>query len=164
MKGMVCPECRGNSIFFGVTENGEDKHRCNKCYHQFLSIFTGKEKTMNKHEEGKPDYSVLPWDAMEDVTRVFEYGVDKYGGPFTYKKGILHSKLFNAAIRHLMGWYFHGINKDKESGCHHLAHLAANALMLLSMMKVQGNEDCDDRPINQKISDYKPNDEILGND
>ena len=86
-----------------------------------------------KDMEGKPEWSVLPWDALEHVVRVFEYGAspEKYKKPYTYRVGIAYSKLFSATIRHLKAWW-RGEVYAKDSKCLHLAHVAPNAVLHVS--------------------------------
>ena len=31
-----------------------------------------------KHDSGKLDYTLVPWDGLEDVIRVLEFGANKY--------------------------------------------------------------------------------------
>lgn len=99
-----------------------------------------------KIEENKPEYAILPWDAIEELARVFEYGSIKYKKPFTYRIGITVSKLVSASIRHLLQWFYYRQEIDPETGCHHLAHCAANALMILSSIMTNGSVMFDDRP------------------
>jgi len=89
-----------------------------------------------KFFEGKPEWAVLPWRELEEVVRVFEEGAapEKYGAPFTYRKGIMFSKLFSAAIRHLLAWW-RGRDCDQKTENSHLAHACANCLMLMSMSR-----------------------------
>lgn len=84
-----------------------------------------------KESTGKPDWSVFPFKEAESVVKVFEYGKDKYGAPFTYRKGIPSSELWAAIMRHAIAIQS-GEDVDPESGCKHMAHIAANALMSLS--------------------------------
>ena len=104
----------------------------------------------NKELKGKPEYAVLPWDAIEEVVRVFEYGAKKYKAPFTYRSGVAFSNLASAAFRHLVLWFFFREDHDKESGCLHLAHVAANVMMIISMINFNWRslefDDYDDRP------------------
>lgn len=106
--------------------------------------FTDAYGNVLKYNEGKPDWSTIPWSAMEDVVRVFEYGRNKYKDSFTYIAGIPVSSLFASAIRHLITWYYNRENLDPETGCNHLAHAVANALMILSYYK--NKPEFDDRP------------------
>jgi len=105
---------------------------------------TTKKEEGPKHMEGKPEWAVLPFDALEHVVRVFEYGASpaKYKKPYTYRAGITHSKLFSASIRHLKAWWC-GETYSIDSKCHHLAHVAANCLMLLSMIDKKEFDDRD---------------------
>lgn len=84
-----------------------------------------------KESTGKPDWSVFPFKEAEDVVKVFEYGSNKYGAPFTYRKGIPTTELWAAIMRHAIAIQS-GDDVDPESGCKHMAHIAANALMALS--------------------------------
>jgi hypothetical protein len=104
-----------------------------------------KEGNVLKFDELKPKWHVMPFDALEEVVKVFEYGTKKYKEPFTYASGeIPFSHLFSATMRHLITWYFYKEDIDSDSKVHHLACAAANCLMLLSYYK---NPKIDDRPI-----------------
>lgn len=83
-----------------------------------------------KESAGKPDWSVFPFKESEEVVKVFEYGSKKYGAPFTYRRGIPPSELWSAIMRHMIAIQ-NGEQIDPESGCKHIAHVAANALMSL---------------------------------
>jgi hypothetical protein len=88
-----------------------------------------------KETEGKLDWSVFPFNEAQEVCKVFVEGARKYGAPFTYRQGIDVNKLFAAAIRHLVQMQIYGMDScDNESGCFHAAHVAANALMILSQI------------------------------
>jgi hypothetical protein len=84
-----------------------------------------------KETNGKPDWAVFPFREAEAVVKVFEYGANKYGAPFTYRKGIPSGELWSAIMRHMIEIQ-NGNDIDAESGCLHTAHIAANAMMMLS--------------------------------
>ena len=42
--------------------------------------------TAPKEYEGKVNWPIFPFREAESVVRVFEYGVRKYGKPFTYRE------------------------------------------------------------------------------
>jgi hypothetical protein len=84
-----------------------------------------------KEKEGKPDWSIFPFDEAQHVLYVFEYGAKKYGAPFTYRKLVPRDYLLAATIRHLIEIQ-NGCDLDRESCLLHWAHVAANALMALS--------------------------------
>jgi hypothetical protein len=82
-----------------------------------------------KFDQGKADYSLLPAAFLDQVAAAMQYGAGKYGR-FNYTSGLEASRLGAAAGRHLFKWLA-GEEVDKESGVCHLAHVAANVLMLL---------------------------------
>jgi len=84
-----------------------------------------------KELTGKRDWSIFPFREAGHVVDVFEYGVKKYGEPFTYRAGIPQGELLAAIIRHAIQM-LEGHGEDAESHCLHAAHIAANGLMLLS--------------------------------
>lgn len=86
-----------------------------------------------KDISGKPNWSIFPFSEAESVVKVFEHGANKYGAPFTYRKGIPPEELLSAIIRHAVEIH-KGDSLDSESGCSHAAHIAANALMLISQI------------------------------
>lgn len=132
-------------------------NRCKACKH-LMTIMNDKRKAMDtseitsyqesqvimapvkivheaergpKETNGKPNWAVFPFSEAEAVVKVFENGANKYGAPFTYRKGIPQDELWSAIMRHLIEIQ-NGNDTDTESGCLHLAHIAANALMALS--------------------------------
>jgi hypothetical protein len=84
-----------------------------------------------KELTGKRDWSVFPFREAGPVVDVFEYGVRKYGRPFSYRAGIPTGELLAAIIRHAVHIQ-DGQELDEESGLPHMAHIAANALMAMS--------------------------------
>lgn len=84
-----------------------------------------------KYDSGKPQLSLLPWDALEAVARVLEYGIRKYGVRDSWRTvpdG--HRRYVDAALRHLAA-VAQGEDTDSESGLPHLAHAACSALFAL---------------------------------
>lgn len=86
-----------------------------------------------KDSAGKTPWEVFPFSETEHVVRVFKIkkGAEKYGAPFTYRRGIPMEKLAAAAIRHATA-ILNGERIDPESGELHAAHISANGLMLIS--------------------------------
>lgn len=94
-----------------------------------------------KHDSGKPDMTMIPFQALEEVAKVMMFGKEKYGRD-NWKAGITTTRLSAAALRHLGQWC-DGIDLDKESNENHIAHAAANLLMLLWTIK--NKPEMDDR-------------------
>lgn len=74
---------------------------------------------------GKRDYTLLPWQALNDVVDIMAYGAKKYNRDNWMK--VPKEEYVKALFRHLIQ-YIQGEDYDKESGFHHLAHLIADGL------------------------------------
>jgi hypothetical protein len=87
-----------------------------------------KDIEAKKDDIGKPGYSNVPRLALAEVAKVMSYGKERYG-KYNYSGSIESSRLTDALERHLNKYL---LNEDiDESSYHHIAHVAANALMLL---------------------------------
>jgi hypothetical protein len=65
-------------------------------------------------------------------------------GRDNWKLGLPLTSVLDSCLRHLMAWNA-GKDRDSESGLLHLAHAAANIMM---MMELEKNKPyCDDRPV-----------------
>ena len=94
-----------------------------------------------KHDQGKPDLTMIPYEALEEIAKVLMFGATKYDKN-NWKKGISTTRLIASAMRHL-GQFNSGIDTDNESSLSHVAHAATNLLMLIWMMKHK--KELDDR-------------------
>ncbi len=83
----------------------------------------------HKYSSDKIDWTLIPWDGLEEVAKVLEYGAKRYArenwrdvpnSTFEYTK---------AAFRHLIAMA-RGETHDPESGLLHAAHLACCAIFL----------------------------------
>lgn len=83
-----------------------------------------------KNDSRKPDWTLLPWDALEEVVRVLDFGARKYARE-NWQKVEPHRERYGAAlIRHYKAWITGQVN-DPETGLNHMAHLICCALFLL---------------------------------
>lgn len=82
-----------------------------------------------KYDEYKLRMDLIPTSAIYSLAEVFTYGSKKYGD-YEWKKGIYHSRLYAATLRHLIS-YWDGENIDSESGLNHLKHAMANLAMMI---------------------------------
>lgn len=82
-----------------------------------------------KYDAGKRDWTLLPWEPLEEVARVREFGVEHYGED-SWKDVRPSKRYLKAAVRHLIA-YMKGEKVDPESGLNHLAHAACNCLFLI---------------------------------
>jgi hypothetical protein len=87
-----------------------------------------------KYDTGKPDYTLLPWDAVEEVVRVLDFGAKKYARDNWKHVDNAETRYLAAAFRHLAA-YARGERCDPETSISHLAHAACCVLFLLSLEK-----------------------------
>lgn len=101
--------------------------------HQPTSEQLTKELVGLKHDNDKPDLSLLPSEFLEEVARAMMYGAKKYER-YNYLNGIAWTRILAASLRHITA-YNDGEDVDKESGVSHLGHAGACILMLLTYSK-----------------------------
>jgi hypothetical protein len=80
-----------------------------------------------KYDGEKPDYSLVPFQAMDEVVKVLTYGAAKYDR-FNWEK-VEPRRYQAAALRHISA-YMQGEKIDPESGINHLAHAVCSLLFL----------------------------------
>lgn len=120
---VVCNVCGRHFGSYGHTTT------CCTCQKKLETVH------VNKKDEGKLPWHLLPDDEIEDIVKVLAFGRKKYAqntwqtiGPDEY--GNPPSVRYeDAAKRHLKAWKS-GEKLDPESGLSHLAHFACNALFL----------------------------------
>lgn len=84
-----------------------------------------------KYDDGKLDYTLLPYEALQEVVKVLMYGAKKYPEADNWKRVSDPRKRYNkAAFRHLFS-EVNGETLDKESGLYHLAHAVCSNLFAL---------------------------------
>lgn len=92
----------------------------------------------------KPEaYSMLPWQQLREVAKVYSFGAEKYE-PYNWCRGYDWSLSFSSLIRHAEQ-FWSGQDIDEESGLPHLAHAVFHCLALLYFM--ENHQDLDDRHI-----------------
>ena len=99
-----------------------------------------------KKDLGKVPYHLLPYDALEEVARVLQFGANKYAER-GWEAGISYSRVFGAILRHTFAWW-RGEDNDPETGRHHLAHATAECLFVLAYA-LRKRTDLDDRNKNE---------------
>jgi hypothetical protein len=103
---------------------------------------TKKEQSIGvKADNGKPQISLIPTEAILEMATAFAYGANKYSAD-NFKHGIKYRRLLDAALRHILA-ISAGEDLDSESGNSHLGHALASLAMLAYMMK--NKPEFDDR-------------------
>lgn len=83
-----------------------------------------------KFDAEKPDYSLIPPNALNDLAKVLTYGAAKYDRENWRKLDDLQNRYFAAAQRHM--WAVRsGEPFDPETGIHHMAHAVASLMFIL---------------------------------
>jgi len=78
-------------------------------------------------------YDLIPWEAMDEVARVYGLGAEKYSEN-NFRKGYAWSLSFASMMRHATQFWA-GESYDKETGAHHLACAVFHALALIDFEK-----------------------------
>jgi len=95
-------------------------------------------QTGRKFDSGKLDYTLIPWDGLEEVVKVLEFGAKKYDRDnWRYVEGA-EKRYLAAALRHLVAYQIEQPT-DEETGISHLAHAGCCLLFLLALEKRNGS-------------------------
>ena len=81
-----------------------------------------------KFDGAKPDYSLVPFGALDEVVKVLTYGAKKYD---RHNWQHVDDIRYQAALMRHFSAYMQGERNDPESDINHLAHLACSVLFLL---------------------------------
>jgi len=101
----------------------------------FIEVKEEPSPTAVKFDTGKLDWSLMPWDSVEEILKVLEFGKIKYSAwNWSSGEGFKYSRVFNSLLRHLFAW-FRGEDTDPESGISHLSHAGCNILFLIYFVK-----------------------------
>lgn len=130
-----------------------------------LKIQTENKPTGLRYNEGKLRYDLFEPHAMEELAKVFTKGAQKYA-PRNWEKGMTWSSVLASLERHKEA-FKKGEDNDQETGLLHMAHVAWNALALVSYYSIYPQGD--DRPhaylnnprigldIDDVLADWVPN-------
>ena len=102
-----------------------------------------KLKEGTKFDEGKPRFDLIPAYPLEQLAKVYTFGIKKYEEN-NWRKGMKWSRTFSAIMRHCWA-FWSGETYDKESGLHHMAHAAFGLFCIIEYGITQKRYD--DRPI-----------------
>ena len=93
-----------------------------------------------KHDTDKPDYSLLPFAALDELVKVLTYGAKKYSRDNWRAVPDFKHRYLAAALRHI-GAHARGEEKDPETGYLHLAHATATLMFLVEDRLTGGDEN-----------------------
>ena len=84
-----------------------------------------------KYDAGKPPWDVVPFEVLDELVKILNVGVKKYGKPsgWQYVED-MENRYFAALMRHLSA-YRQGERTDPESGELHISHALCNVVFLV---------------------------------
>lgn len=98
-----------------------------------------------KFDNGKADWSLMPFEAVEEINKVLEFGAAKYSAHnWKTGEGFKYTRVLNSLLRHVFA-FMRGEDNDPESGLSHMAHAGCNVLFILYYLKHKARYVNDDR-------------------
>lgn len=91
------------------------------------------EERAQRFNDGKLRWSLVDFEALEELVRVLEMGANKYSAN-NWRKGMPITKVCESLSRHLFA-FMNGEDTDPESGLSHIGHVMCNAMFILNFMK-----------------------------
>lgn len=92
-----------------------------------------------KFDTEKPDLSLIPPEALNEVAIVLGFGKKKYGA-HNWRGGFDYTRLSSGVLRHVFAWVG-GKDTDPESGRPHLAHAICGLMFLLTLILTKSGKD-----------------------
>lgn len=100
-----------------------------------------------KFDEGKVDWSLVPFEALEGMANVLTFGAKKYAAwNWTDGGGFKWTRLLGSCLRHLFA-FARGEDLDPESGISHISHAQCNLLFLAYYIRNKEKFNKDDRNV-----------------
>ncbi len=96
-------------------------------------------------------FSLLPWEQLAEVARLYHFGSLKYSRS-NWQKGYDWHLSYDSLMRHAAAWW-EGDFDDDETGCDHMTSVVFHALALMFFRRY--HPDLDDRPCTV-LGQYSP--------
>ena len=136
-------KCDDESSFYdGGVENKDIDHKATARLHRG-EAFLNKESQVSdggslRYNEGKPEFSHLSPQFIMEMMKTMTKSNEKY--PYlNYAKAQDVKTASDSLMRHFLKFQL-GDDLDEESGCHHLAHLAVNAMIIFQNLHDFGDK------------------------
>ena len=100
-----------------------------------------------KFDSGKVDWTLVPFEALEGMVQVLEFGAVKYSrNNWQMDNGFKWTRVAASALRHLFAW-LRGEDNDPESGLSHISHCQCNLLFLAYYIRNKSQASKDNRNV-----------------
>ena len=104
-------------------------------------------KSAIKYDDGKTDWSLVPFEALEGMADVLAFGAKKYASwNWTDGGGFSYSRVLRSCLRHIFA-FMRGEDNDPESGLSHISHAQCNLLFLAYYIRDKKKFSKDDRNV-----------------
>jgi hypothetical protein len=98
-----------------------------------------------KFDDGKVDWTLVPFEALEGMAQVLTFGAKKYDSwNWTTGGGFKWTRVLASCMRHLFA-FMRGEDNDPESGLSHISHAQCNLLFLAYYIRNKNKFPNDDR-------------------
>lgn len=108
-----------------------------------------KDKAL-RYNTGKIRFDLIAPEALVELAKVYTAGAEKYNDD-NWRKGMSYRACLGSLERHLKKWEL-GLKNDPETDCHHLAHVAWNALTLF-VYELHGDGTDDRVKLKKKLNE-----------
>lgn len=100
-----------------------------------------------KFDSNKLDWSLVPFEALEEMVQVLEFGAKKYDRwNWAQSGGFKWTRILSSTMRHLFA-FARGEDSDPESGLSHISHAQCNLLFLAYYIRNKNTMNNDDRNV-----------------
>lgn len=121
------------------------KETVNKINEQFPA--QDMKTSAVKFDDGKVDWSLVPFEALEGMAQVLEFGAKKYDRwNWTTGGGFKWTRILGSCLRHIFA-FMRGEDNDPESGLSHISHAQCNLLFLAYYIRNKDKMNKDDRNV-----------------
>lgn len=105
------------------------------------------QTTAIKYDDNKTDWSLVPFESLEGMVRVLEFGAKKYDNwNWTNDGGFPYTRVLRSCLRHIFS-YMRGEDNDPESGLSHIHHAMCNLLFISHYIGNKEKFNKDDRHV-----------------
>jgi len=108
---------------------------------------SGTSTTAVKYDDNKTDWSLVPFESLEGMVRVLEFGAKKYDNwNWANDGGFSYTRVLRSCLRHIFS-YMRGEDNDPESGLSHIHHAMCNLLFISHYIGNKEKFNKDDRHV-----------------